>query len=200
MTARIHPTAQVAASAAVGDGAQIWLHCQVRDHAVIGAESILGKNVYVDTGVTVGARSKIQNNVSLFAGVVIEDGVFLGPHVCFTNDRVPRAINPDGTLKAAADWVVTATRVGTGASVGANTTVVCGITIGAWAMIGAGSVVTRSIPAFALAYGTPARVVGWVTPSGERAHFDDDGRFEGRDGTVLRRHHTADGDRVELVA
>ena len=88
MTARIHPTAVVAASAVIGDRSQIWLHCQIREHARIGADCILGKNIYVDTAVRIGDRCKIQNNVSVFAGVTLEDGVFVRPHVCFTNDRV----------------------------------------------------------------------------------------------------------------
>jgi UDP-2-acetamido-3-amino-2,3-dideoxy-glucuronate N-acetyltransferase len=186
VTARIHPTATVAASAVVGDRTQIWMHCQIREDARLGEDCILGKNIYVDTGVQIGSRVKIQNNVSLFAGVTIEDGVFVGPHVCFTNDKVPRAINPDGSLKAATDWQITETRVQTGAAIGANTTVVCGVTIGAWAMIGSGSLVSRSVPAYALVYGNPARRAGWVTPSGERATFEASDVFTGRDGFALR--------------
>lgn len=196
---RIHPTTTVDASAQIGDRTQIWLHCQIREQVRIGDDCILGKNVYVDSGVQIGARTKIQNNVSLFAGVTIADGVFIGPHVCFTNDLVPRAINPDGTLKAATDWQITETRVETGAAIGANATIRCGITIGAWAMIGAGSVVTASVPPYGLAYGNPARLHGWVTPGGERATFDDAGRFVGRDGVELRLVRGRDGapDRVE---
>ncbi|HEY5947278.1 MAG TPA: acyltransferase [Kofleriaceae bacterium] len=187
MTApRIHATAQVASNAAIGEDTQVWLHCQIREHAKIGASCILGKNVYVDTGVQIGDRVKIQNNVSVFAGVTIEDGVFVGPHVCFTNDQVPRAINADGTLKAATDWHIAPTLVRKGAALGANSTILCGLTIGEWAMVGAGSVVTQSVPAYALVYGCPARVMGWVTPNGERAQFDDNGVFIGSDGFTLR--------------
>lgn len=193
MTARVHPTATVAASAVIGDGTQIWLHCQIREDVRIGADCILGKNLYVDSGVVIGDRCKLQNNVSVFAGVTLADGVFVGPHVCFTNDLVPRAINPDGSRKAATDWEITATRVETGAAIGANSTIRCGITIGAWAMIGAGSVVTRSIPAYALAYGNPARVHGWVTPAGERIELADGDVFVGRDGLALRITRGPDG-------
>jgi UDP-2-acetamido-3-amino-2,3-dideoxy-glucuronate N-acetyltransferase len=203
MTARIHPTSVVAASAAIGDRTQIWLHCQIRDRVRIGEDCILGKNIYVDTGVQIGDRCKIQNNVSVFAGVALEDGVFVGPHVCFTNDRVPRAVNPDGSLKSATDWQITETRVCTGAAIGANSTIVCGVTIGAWAMVGSGSVVSRSVPAYALVYGNPARRHGWVTPAGERVVFDAAGRFVGRDGFALRLvtadGNDADGERVEPV-
>ena len=197
MTARIHPSATVADSAVVGARTQIWMHCQIREGVRIGEDCILGKNIYADPGVTIGDRVKIQNNVSLFAGVTIEDGVFLGPHVCFTNDKVPRAINPDGTLKTADDWQITPTRVETGAAIGANTTIVCGVTIGAWAMIGSGSVVSRSVPPYALVYGNPARRHGWVTPSGERAVFDGTDRFTDATGFTLRRVRTPDGERVE---
>jgi acetyltransferase-like isoleucine patch superfamily enzyme len=199
MTVRIHPTAMVADSAVIGDRTQIWLHCQIREHVRIGEDCILGKNIYVDTGVRIGDRCKIQNNVSVFAGVTLEDGVFVGPHVCFTNDRVPRAVNPDGSLKSAADWQITETRVCTGAAIGANSTIVCGVTIGAWAMVGSGSVVTRSVPAYALVHGNPARRHGWVTPSGERATFDDTGRFVGSDGFTLRLVRDDRGERVEPV-
>lgn len=203
MTARIHPTAIVAGSAVIGDRTQVWLHCQIREHARIGEDCILGKNIYIDTGVRIGDRCKIQNNVSVFAGVTLEDGVFVGPHVCFTNDRVPRAVNPDRSLKAATDWQIAETRVCAGAAIGANSTIVCGVTIGAWAMVGSGSVVTRSVPAYALVYGNPARRHGWVTPAGERAVFDAAGRFVGSDGFTLRlvRDPGSDpgGERVEPV-
>ena len=185
-TARIHSTATVAASAVVGERTQIWMHCQIREDARLGDDCILGKNIYVDAGVQIGSRVKIQNNVSLFAGVTIEDGVFVGPHVCFTNDKVPRAVNPDGSLKAATDWQITETRVQAGAAIGANSTVVCGVTIGAWAMVGSGSVVSRSVPAYALVFGNPARLHGWVTPSGERATFEASDVFTGSDGFRLR--------------
>lgn len=165
---RIHPTAEVSERASIGEGSQIWNWAQIRDGARIGSETIVGKSAYVDSGVRIGSRVKIQNNVSIYHGVEIEDGVFLGPHVCFTNDRLPRAINPDGSRKSEDDWEVAATHVRYGSSIGANTTVVAGVTIGRFALIGAGSVVTHDIPDFALAYGTPARVVAMVCLCGNR--------------------------------
>ena len=161
MGIRIHPTAEVSEEAVIGDGTSIWHHCQIRN-ARLGENCILGKGVYVDADVTIGNNVKIQNYVSVFHGVTLEDGVFVGPHVCFTNDMRPRAINPDGSLKDTTDWEVSKTLIRRGAAIGANTTLRCGITIGQWAMIGAGSVVTRDVPDFGLYYGNPGRLHGFV--------------------------------------
>jgi len=136
-----HATADVSPQADIGEGTKIWQHCQVREGAVIGRNCILSKGVYIDTGVRIGNNVKIQNGISVYHGVTLQDGVFCGPHCVFTNDRQPRSINPDGSLKSADDWVVSETLVKTGASIGAHATIVCGTTIGRWAMIGAGAVV-----------------------------------------------------------
>lgn len=165
---RIHPTSVVSPEAKIGPGTQIWVGCQIREHASLGEQCILGKGVYVDSRVSIGNRVKIQNYVSIFEGVSIEEGVFVGPHVCFTNDFYPRAINGDGTLKSATDWTITHTQVRYGAAIGANSTIVCGVEIGRWAMVAAGSVVTRNVPDFALVRGNPARVVGFVCPCGKK--------------------------------
>lgn len=172
---RIHPTADVAPDAAIGPGTSIWNQAQVREEARIGARCIIGKNVYVDTGVVIGDDVKVQNNVSLFHGVTIEDGVFIGPHVCFTNDRVPRAVNPDGSLKTDADWEVSPTLVRYGAALGANATILPGVTIGRWAMVGSGSVVTRDVADHELVAGNPARRLGSACPCGQPLRDDDDG-------------------------
>jgi UDP-2-acetamido-3-amino-2,3-dideoxy-glucuronate N-acetyltransferase len=163
----IHPTSVVDARSEIGPGTKIWLFCQVREGSKIGSNVILSKNVYIDSGVKIGHNVKIQNNVSVYQGVTLEDGVFVGPHVCFTNDLKPRAINPDGSQKNAKDWVVTPTLIQTGAALGANATIVCGITIGAWAMIGSGAVVTRNVPAYGLVVGNPARLIGYVCSCGQ---------------------------------
>ncbi len=173
MPVRIHSTSDVSAKAVIGEGTQIWLFCQVRDGAKIGKNCIFGKGVYVDNDVVIGDSVKIQNNVSIYVGVTIEDGVFVGPHVCFTNDKVPRAVNADMTLKSAHDWKVTATRVKAGAALGANSTIVCGTTIGKWAMVGSGAVVTKDVPDHALVLGNPARFAGWVCSCGERVKLDE---------------------------
>ena len=177
---RIHATADVAADAIIGPGTSIWNQAQVRERARIGAECIIGKNVYVDTDVVIGDRCKVQNNVSLFHGVTVEEGVFIGPHVCFTNDRLPRAVNPDGSAKADDDWEVSATLVRRGAALGANSTVLPGVTIGAWAMVGSGSVVTRDVADHELVVGNPARRLGSACSCGQALRDGDDGaRFAG---------------------
>ena len=156
----IHPTAAVDPRASIGEGTKVWINVQVREGARIGANCILSKDVYIDHGVKIGDGCKIQNSVSVYNGVTIEDEVFVGPNACFTNDKVPRANNPD--------WQVTPTRVRCGASIGANATIVCGVEIGEYAMIAAGSVVTSDVPAYALVMGNPARVVGRVDEAGNR--------------------------------
>jgi acetyltransferase-like isoleucine patch superfamily enzyme len=178
---RIHPTAEVSTEAVVGDGTSIWNQAQVREGARIGSGCIIGKNVYVDTGVVIGDRVKIQNNVSVFHGVTIEDGVFVGPHVCFTNDRVPRAINADRSPKTDADWEVSPILVRHGAALGANSTILPGVTIGRWAMVGAGSVVTRDVDDHELVAGNPARRLGSACACGQPLRDDADGTaFHGR--------------------
>src|SRR6266480_6764342 len=158
----IHPTAEVSSTAQIGPGTRIWGQVHVREYAQIGETCNIGKGVYIDTHVHIGSNVKIQNHVSLFEGVTLEDGVFVGPHVSFTNDLLPRAITPDGKLKIAEDWVITPTLVKYGASIGAGSIIICGITIGKFAQIGAGSVVTRDVPPHALVFGNPARQHGYV--------------------------------------
>lgn len=177
----IHPTAEVARDAVVGPGTRVWHHSQIREGARVGAECVLGKGVYVDHHVLVGDRVKLQNGVSVFFRATLEDGVFVGPHACLTNDRLPRAITPDGELKAEADWDVGQTLVRYGASVGAGAVILTGITIGRWAMVGAGAVVTRDVPDHGLVIGVPALLVGYVCACGQRLDCCA-GRAAGGDG------------------
>jgi UDP-2-acetamido-3-amino-2,3-dideoxy-glucuronate N-acetyltransferase len=165
---KIHPQAEVSPEAKIGDGTMIWRNVQIRENTRIGTKCIVGQSAYIDCGVTIGNNVKIQNNASLYDGLEVEDGVFIGPHVVFTNDKVPRGINPDGSLKSASDWKVGKTRVRYGAALGACTVVVTGVTIGRWAMVGSGAVVTKDVPDHALVLGSPARVVGYVSAKGVR--------------------------------
>lgn len=161
-SAYVHPTADVSPEAEVGANTRIWRFACVREHVHIGAECTIGQGVYMDPHVRVGSRVKVQTNSSLFEGVEIEDGVFIGPHTCFTNDLYPRAITLDGALKGAADWQVTPTRVRYGASIGAGSVIRCGVTIGEYALVGSGSVVTRDVPPYTLVMGVPAKPRGYV--------------------------------------
>jgi UDP-2-acetamido-3-amino-2,3-dideoxy-glucuronate N-acetyltransferase len=154
----VHPFAIVEDGAIVGRGTRIWHHAHVRSGSRIGTDCTIGMAVFVDSGVVVGDRCKLQNHVNLYRGVVLEDEVFVGPAVTFTNDRFPRAVSPD--------WQIVPTLVRRGASIGANATIVCGVEIGRWAMVGAGSVVTRDVRPHSLVLGSPAEVAGWVCECG----------------------------------
>ncbi len=154
----IHETADVDPAARIGDGTHVWNNVQIRENADIGEDCIVGKSVYIDHTVTIGNRVKIQNSVSIYHGVTIEDDVFLGPHMTFTNDLYPRAFDPE--------WHVVPTLARRGCSVGANVTVVCGIELGEYCMVGAGAVVTKDVPANALVLGNPARIAGFVSRMG----------------------------------
>lgn len=156
----IHPTANVSQDARIGAGTKIWINVQVREGASIGAGCILSKDVYVDHAVQIGDRCKIQNSVSVYNGVTIGDDVFVGPNASFTNDRVPRAFN--------AEWSITPTRIENGASIGANATIVCGTMIGTYAMVAAGSVVTRDVEPYTLVMGNPARPVARIDAAGNK--------------------------------
>jgi UDP-2-acetamido-3-amino-2,3-dideoxy-glucuronate N-acetyltransferase len=163
----VHPTAVLEDGALVGSDTRIWHHSHVRSGSRIGSGCTIGFSVYVDRDVVVGDRCKIQNHVSLYRGVVLEDEVFVGPAATFTNDLHPRAV-PRA-------WDVIETRVHRGASIGANATIVCGVDIGRWSMVGAGAVVTADVPAHALVVGTPARMNGWVCVCGHTlARLDEE--------------------------
>ncbi len=165
---KIHPQAEVSPEAQIGDGTMIWRNVQIRENAQVGEKCIVGQGAYIEYDVVVGNNVKIQNNASLYAGLTLEDGVFIGPHVVFTNDKIPRGINPDGSLKSTADWTVGRTKVCYGAAIGACAVIVTGVTIGRWAMVGSGAVVAKDVPDHALVVGSPARIIGYVSAKGVR--------------------------------
>jgi len=164
----IDPTAEVSPQAEVGAGTKIWHQAQVRERARIGRDCIISKGVYIDFDVVIGNRVKIQNRASIYHGVTLEDGVFIGPHACLINDKIPRAITPSGELKADADWEVGRIVVRYGASVGAGAVVLPDVTIGRFAMVGAGAVVARDVPDHGLVVGSPARLKGFVCRCGRK--------------------------------
>lgn len=168
----IHESALVESGAQIGEGTRIWHLVQVRPGAVIGQDCNIGRGVYIDSHVQIGDKVKIQNYVSVYEGVTIEDGVFVGPHAVFTNDKIPRAVTPEMEFKAPTDWVLVSTRIKAGAAIGANSVIVCGVTVGRWAMIGSGSVVTKDVPDYGLVVGNPARLLDFVCPCGVRLHLD----------------------------
>jgi UDP-2-acetamido-3-amino-2,3-dideoxy-glucuronate N-acetyltransferase len=163
----VHESAYVDEGAQVGEGTKIWHFCHVMPGAVIGERCSLGQNVVVMPGTRIGNNVKIQNNVSIYEGVSLEDDVFCGPSCVFTN-----VTNPRSHVSRKSEYVTTLVK--RGASIGANATIVCGVTLGEYAFVGAGAVVTSDVPPHALMVGVPARRVGWMCQCGERLHGEDD--------------------------
>ncbi|MEY2904458.1 MAG: hypothetical protein RJA52_474 [Bacteroidota bacterium] len=162
----VHPSSEVSPSAKIGAGTKVWHFCHVMGGAEIGENCVLGQNVFVAKGVIIGNKVKIQNNVSVYEGVTIEDGAFVGPSVVFTN-----VINPRSTIERKNEFLPTV--VGEGASIGANATIVCGNSLGKYSFIGAGAVVTKNVPNFALVTGNPGRIRGWVSKAGRKLNFEN---------------------------
>jgi UDP-2-acetamido-3-amino-2,3-dideoxy-glucuronate N-acetyltransferase len=169
MSVFVHESAYVEDGAKVGEGTKIWHFCHVCPKAVIGEHCSLGQNVFVANNTRIGNHVKIQNNVPIYEGVVLEDYVFCGPSMVFTNVRTPRSAFP---RNSSSDYHET--RVKYGASIGANATIVCGTTVGEWAFVAAGAVVTKEVPAYALVAGVPARIIGWACECGLTLAFDGD--------------------------
>lgn len=164
----IHPSAIIDPGAQIGAGTRVWHFCHLMPGSKVGENCILGQNVFIDNNAVVGNGVKIQNNVSVYNGVQIEDDAFIGPSVVFTN-----VINPRSFIERKNEF--RPTLVKKGASIGANATILCGVTIGAYAMIGAGAMITASVPDHALFLGNPARQQGWVSKAGFKLVFNDSG-------------------------
>lgn len=165
----IHPTSIVDEPSAIGYGTKIWHWVHIMPNAQIGRNCVLGQNVYVGSRAVLGNNVRVQNNVSIYDDVILEDDVFCGPSMVFTN-----VINPRSFVERKDEYLKTLVKKG--ASIGANATIVCGNTIGEYAFIGAGTVVTKDVPAFALVVGVPAKQIGWVSHAGHRLHFDEQGK------------------------
>ncbi|MFN0034532.1 MAG: acyltransferase [Saprospiraceae bacterium] len=162
-----HPSAIIDDGAQIGEGTRIWHFCHVSAQSVLGQNCVLGQNVFVANGVTLGNGVKVQNNVSIYTGVTCEDDVFLGPSMVFTN-----VVNPRSFVERKTEF--RPTLVKQGASIGANATILCGVTLGRYCMVGAGAVVTKDVPDFALVAGVPAKQIGWVSRLGHRLQPDSD--------------------------
>ena len=174
---RIAPNAEVDPRATVGSGTSIWGLACIREDAVLGSECVIGRGAYIEDGVVLGDRVKVQTNALLFKPALIGDDVFIGPAVVLTNDRYPRSSTPDGQLKRADDWTAEGVVIHDGASIGARSVVLPGISIGRFAMVAAGAVVTRDVPDFAIVVGSPAHRVGWAGPAGRPLIADEPGRW-----------------------
>ncbi len=166
-----HPTAVIDDGCSIGEGSKIWHFSHIMPNCTIGTKCNIGQNVVVSPQVVLGNNVKVQNNVSIYTGVTCDDDVFLGPSMVFTNINNPRSAIIRRTQ-------YTKTHVGKGASIGANATIVCGHDVGEYSFIGAGAVVTKNVPAFALLVGNPARQIGWMSEYGHRLNFDDNGNAE----------------------
>lgn len=164
----VHESAYVDEGAIIGNGTKIWHFCHIMSGAQIGEDCVLGQNVFVGGRAKIGNKVHIQNNVSIYDLVTLEDGVFCGPSMVFTN-----VINPRSEIRRSIDEYLP-TLVKRGATIGANATIVCGHTIGQYAFVGAGSVVTKDIPDYAMVYGNAARIAGWMCECGEKLIFDSD--------------------------
>jgi UDP-2-acetamido-3-amino-2,3-dideoxy-glucuronate N-acetyltransferase len=171
---RIAPSADVDERAELGEGTTIWHVAQVREHAHLGRNCIVGRGAYVGPGVRMGDNCKLQNHALVYEPAVLEAGVFVGPAVVFTNDHYPRAVSPDGRLKRGDDWEAVGVTVREGASIGARSVCVAPVTIGRWALVAAGSVVVKDVPDFALVAGVPARQLRWVGRAGVPLEPDTD--------------------------
>jgi UDP-2-acetamido-3-amino-2,3-dideoxy-glucuronate N-acetyltransferase len=188
----VHPSSYVDEGAIIGPDTRIWHFCHIMAGAVLGRDCSLGQNVFIASGVVVGNNVKIQNNVSLYSGVVIEDDAFLGPSMVFTN-----VVNPRSHISRKHEYQPTLVRQG--ASIGANATLVCGITLGRYSFVGAGSVVTRDVPDYALVYGNPARLRGWMCQCGIELLFQQVGGLDQAICAACGDRYTRQGDLVRPI-
>jgi UDP-2-acetamido-3-amino-2,3-dideoxy-glucuronate N-acetyltransferase len=167
-TARVHASAELESGVSVGPRTSVWNRAVLRAGASIGADCIIGRDVFIDEGVHLGDRVKVQNGALVYHGVSVGSGVFIGPGAILTNDRYPRAITATGQLARADDWTLSPIELADGCSIGAGAVVVAGTSVGRFATVGAGAIVTRDVPDFALVAGNPARRLGWVCACGNR--------------------------------
>lgn len=188
----VHESSYVDDGVEIGTGTKIWHFCHVLPHVRIGKNCNIGQNVSIASGVAIGNNVKIQNNVSVYTGVIIEDDAFLGPSMVFTN-----VINPRSHVPRKDEYKKTLVRQG--ASIGANATIVCGVSLGRYAFVGAGAVVTRDVPDYALVHGNPARIRGWMCQCGIKLNFGRDGNQEKAICTSCSSHYQRLGEIVKHI-
>jgi UDP-2-acetamido-3-amino-2,3-dideoxy-glucuronate N-acetyltransferase len=186
---RIHRSAEIEDGARVGVGTTVWQMAHIRFTAVVGAGCTIGRGVFIDEDVVLGDRVKVQNHALIYRPARVGDGVFIGPAVVLTNDLYPRAVNVDGSSKTTGDWQAVGVTLLSGCAIGARAVLLPGVTVGCWAMVGAGSVVTRDVPDFAMVAGVPARCRGWVGRAGRPLEPVGDGRYR----CPLTREEYAEG-------
>jgi len=194
-SASIQSTADVDEGASIGDDSRIWHLAQVREGAHIGAGCNIGRGAYIGPDVVLGDNCKIQNYALIYEPARLANGVFVGPAAVLTNDEFPRAVNPDGSAKSADDWHAVGVTIEEGASIGGRAVCIAPVTIGAWALVAAGAVVTKDVPAHALVVGVPARRVGWVGRAGRPLVRDAEGWVCPETG----EHYREDGETLHLV-
>ena len=186
----VHKTAEIQEGAKIGQGTKIWHNSQVLKGAEIGENCVIGHNCFINSKVRIGKGVKMQSNTDVWDFIELEDYVFVGPSVVFTNDLNPRAKYPKKEFPEYGKWLPIFVKKGV--SIGANATIVCGTTIGKWAFIGAGAVVTKDIPDYALVVGTPAKIIGWICECGNKLEFEEEGAI----CKICKKEYTKKDDKV----